>query len=173
MTINPQIKEILNDYKIGYNDGVTYLLAVFHGLDPSYVPDILKRQVAATNIFTKLAKGSVDWRVNLFEGTLDEYAWVKDYVKVFKNLNPSVPGSVAECTRRFRVFFAKHPQYTVEDVKGALNLYIQSLSDPKFIGYPHYFISKDGTSLLEMWLETYVEGNQSKGERVSRTNTMQ
>lgn len=172
MKINETIKETLKDYKIDPRDGIPFLLGVYYGYLPSYVPSELHKKVMATGI----VKGSLNdltWSIPLFEEQMTGYNWVKEYVATFKRINPDVPGSVTESTRRFKRFFAMNPDYTVQDIKGAVNLYIKSLNDPKFISWPHYFINKDGNSLLEAWLETYMETKNASVERTSKTKTMQ
>ena len=173
MKINETIKEVLSDYNITYKEGIPYLLALFYEYEPAYFPDILKKKMLTTNIFTKDSKGKIDWKISLFEGILEEYSWVKDYVAVFKkNGQPGIPSSVAESTRRFKTFFAQYPQYTVEDVKAAVNLYINAQKG-SFISFPHYFINKDGHSLLLDWIETYKEEKEVAKGRESKTKTMQ
>lgn len=172
MKLNETISETLKDYKIDPKEGIPFLLCLYYGFSPSYMPPELQKRVMATNI----VQGSLNdltWNIPLFEEQMTGYEWVKDYVAVFKKLNPSVPGSVTESTRRFKKFFAKNPQYTVEDVKGAVNLYVKSLNDPNYISWPHYFINKDGNSLLEAWLETYVESKTISQGRTGKSNTMQ
>lgn len=172
MKINETIKETLKDYNINVEDGLCFLLGVYYGMIPSYMPPSLQQKVMATNI----VKGSLNdqtWNIPLFEEQMTNYGWVKEYVAVFKKLNPDVPGSVTESTRRFKRFFAQNPQYTVEDIKGAVNLYIKSLNDPKYITWPHYFINKDGNSLLEAWLDTYMQTKGAATERKGKSNTMQ
>lgn len=172
MKINETIKDTLKDYKIDPKEGIPFLLGVYYGFIPSYIPIELHRKVMATNI----VKGSLNdltWNIPLFEEQMTGYTWVKDYVAIFKKINPSVPGTVTESTRRFKRFFAVNPHYTVEDVKGAVNLYIKSLNDPNYISWPHYFINKDGNSLLEAWLETYMESKDVSTQRTSKTKTMQ
>lgn len=174
--INPEIREILSEFKIPYDDGVSYLLAVFYNLDPSYIPDTLKKKVIMARIF-EVGKTGVDWRTPLMEEQMTSFGWVKEYVQVFKRLNPDLPGSVTESTKRFKKFFADNPNVTIQDVKGAVNLYIGSVNDYRYLMYPHYFISKgvgaDKTSMLESWLEKYLEGSKQASNRISKSNTMQ
>lgn len=170
--INPLILETLTSFGITHKDGIPYLLSVFYGYDPSYVPDMLKRKILTTNIYRNTSTG-IEWEIPLFEDQLTNFEWVKSYVKEFKDVNPSVPGSVAECTRRFKKFFAQNPNYTVEDVKQALKLYKRSLNDFKYISWPHYFINKDGYSLLETWIQEHKKQQAEFNERSSKTNTMQ
>ncbi len=172
MKINETIKDILKEYKIDPKDGIPFLLGVYYGYIPSYVPPGLQQKIIATGI-VKGSLADLTWSIPLFEEQMTAYGWVKDYVAVFKKLNPDVPGSVTESTRRFKRFFAMNPQYTVEDIKGAVNLYIKSLNDPKYISWPHYFINKDGNSLLEAWLDTYMQTKGASTGRTGKSNTMQ
>ena len=173
--INPRIKDLLSEYKIGQGDGLSVLLSFYYDCEPSFLPEIIKKKVLATGICVFGPKG-VEWNVPLFEDQLTDFEWVKEYVAAFKNINPNVPGTVTESTKRFKKFFAENPTVRFEDIKNAFNMYAASLTDPKYIMYPHYFIFKDKgldkTSMLEYWLEQYYKTNKGMRERSSLSNTM-
>ena len=180
--INPRIKDILTEYRIPYKDGLSVLISIYYDCVPSYtdlpVVERLYKKVLSTGICSgnhNVGKG-VEWRIPLFEDQLTQFDWVKEYVEVFKKCNPSVPGTVTECTKRFKKFYSEHPTVRFEDIKGAVNMYLKSLNDYKYIMHPHYFIYKgvglDKTSMLEYWLEEYYKEKGSLNSRNSLSNTM-
>lgn len=174
--INPKIKDVLAEYKIPYNNGVSILLAHYYNVFPSYLEGTLvAKKVLATGIVTNTNKG-LEWKIPLFEDQLNDWDWVKKYIQAFKIRNPNLPGSLTECTVRMKKFFAENPTVRVEDINNALGLYFASINDPKYIMYPHYFIFKDKgadkTSMLKFWLEEYYKSAKGARGRNSLSNTM-
>ena len=48
MTINSRILEILEEARIRKDDGICYLLSLFYGYKPDYIPEILKQKMNIT-----------------------------------------------------------------------------------------------------------------------------
>lgn len=170
---NEVIIETLKDYKIPLNNGLAYLLCVYYDVKPDFIPDSLKSQVLTSGIFTTDSKNSITWRIPLFkDGKSEEenYEWVKGWVQSFKDKNNNIPRPYTECVRRFKKFFRTYPNYTVEDVKKATEAYFKSVNDYSFLKWPHYFISKDGHSMLLDYLNEIKE--QKEEIRTSLSNTM-
>ena len=177
--INPQIQEILKSYSIPYEEGLLCLLAVYYSLHnpfPSYIPMGIIAKVYACGIFSMEKNNEVIWKVNLFEEQITKFDWVKNYREIFKKINPERAGSLSTCILRMKKFFSENPDVRVEDVRGALKMYIRTVKDPQYLITSHKFIYDGaGTSRnshLEEWVEKYKEtlGND---ERISPNNTMQ
>lgn len=165
MQINDQVKKALEEFSVPLKDGIPYLICLYFGYEPSYIPDMLKQKVNATGIVIIDAKGTLQWRVPLFEGQETAFGWVQtEYVPLFSEANPKKGGKVREATARMKKFFANNPEIRKEDIIAATKLYLLN-SDPRFIRFPHFFIEKgkgvDRISDLEDWLDKY-KANQAR-----------
>jgi len=183
MNINEDILEILTEFRIQKDDGICYLISLFYGYNPSYVPDDFKKRMNITNIYEaeKISKNgdvtSYKWNIPLFEGQQTAFDWVKThFCEAFKEHNSSRGGKVREATARMKKLFAKNPDIRKEDVLGATRMYLLN-TDPDYIRFPHYFIEKgDGatkTSDLLDWIEKYKLSIEQEQGRTAITNTMQ
>lgn len=174
--INSRIKEILKSHNISYEDGMTYLLSIFHDCIPSYIPSLLVKKMNLTKIFEFDTKGVVTWLVPLFEEQLTKFEWVKDYRDAFKKVNPERAGTLSTCVARFKKFFAENPEVRVDEVREAVFRYINSTS-PAYIMKSHNFIfmgrGAEKTSELEVWIERVKEDREEVLNRKSNTNTLQ
>lgn len=172
--INSEIREILKENDIRYDDGLSYLLSLYFDCVATFTPDILKLRMLTTNIFEVTEKQGLVWNTPLFEEQLTNFEWVVEFRDAFKQINPERAGDLNTCILRFKRFFAKYPQYRVEDVKEAVNAYFRSVSSPRYLMKSHKFIFEGhintGSSELLTWLERIKE-NTSDG-RTSLTNTM-
>lgn len=175
MEINIRILEIFEEVKIHKADGICYLLSLFYGYEPSYIPDYIKIKMNMTKIYTNL-DGNLHWNVPLFEGQTTAFDWVKtEYAPLFKEANPDRGGKIRESVARMKKLFAKNPDVRKEDVIGATKMYLFN-TDYNYIRFPHYFIEKgvgaDKTSDLLDWVEKY-KLSQTIGEgRVTNRNTI-
>ena len=177
--LNPQIKEILKTYNIPFEEGFLCLLAVYYNIHnpfPNYVPVDIKAKVYATGIFSIEKNNDVVWKVPLFENQQIKFEWVKSYREIFKKINPERAGSLSTCISRMKKFFSENPDVRVEDVRGALKMYIRTVKDPQYLITSHKFIY-DGVGVsrnshLEEWVEKYRESLGSD-ERKGPNNTMQ
>src|SRR5690606_24217317 len=121
---NPVIKEILSSSNISLNDGLTYLLTVHFGINPSYIPEELKRKVLATNILTKdYSNGEVKWKVPLFDGQDIGFEWIVDFMNLFSEVNPTRRGTKSLVLTRMKKFFVNNPSIRSQDVMEATKLY--------------------------------------------------
>lgn len=174
MQINSEIKEILSENGIKYEDGLSFLLSLYYDCLPTYCPDSLKSQMLKTNIFSTDPRTGLKWNKPLFQEQVTGFEWVKEYRDAFKNINPDRAGDLATCVARFKKFFATYPKYRVEDIKDATNMYFRSLSSPQYLMKSHKFIREGGattgSSELLTWLERLEE--QRPEGRTSITNTM-
>lgn len=67
MKINPKVIDILTEYNVPIDDGVTYLLSLFFGYNSkNSIPDTIKQKVHLTGIISVESK-MVVWKIPLFE----------------------------------------------------------------------------------------------------------
>lgn len=174
--INEEILEILTECKIQKDNAICYLISLFYGYKPDYIPDTFKQRMNITGIYEE-ERGSIKWNVQLFEGQQTAFDWVeKEYVKLFKNANPSRTGHVREATSLLKKLFATNPELRKDDIIGATKMYIRN-TDPKYIMMPHYFIQKgigaSKTTTIIDWIEKFKLAEEQEKGRESITNTMQ
>ena len=166
MKINSNILEILEEFKIRKDDGICYLLSVYHGYKPSYVPQDIIYKIMASKIIEE-SKTGIQWNVPLFEGQETVWEWVEtEYVKMFADAGNG--GFVRESITRMKKLFAKNPEIRKDDVLGATRLYLYN-TNLGFIRKPHYFIEKgvggDKTQDILDWIDKYkiVETQSGNG----------
>lgn len=173
MDINEEIIEVLKEYSIKKDDGICYLLSLFYGYKPSYIPNELKIKVNITKIVVDKG-GNLHWNVPLFDGQETTFDWVeKEYIEMFHNKNPKKGRYKRECIGRMKKLFAKDPSIRKEEVIGATVLYL-SETDPTYIRKPHFFIEKGvGVNKIQDildWIDRYREAQEpeEEGRNVSR-----
>jgi hypothetical protein len=175
MEINDEILEILSELKIQKDNGICYLLSLFYGYKPEFIPDTFKQRMNITGIYEE-ERGSIKWNVPLFEGQQTAFEWVKDYCQLFKDANPARTGHVREATTLLKKLFATNPEIRKDDIIGATKMYIRN-TDPKYIMMPHYFIQKgigaSKTTTIIDWIEKFKIADEQEKGRESITNTMQ
>ena len=175
MKINPQIKSILREFKIGEDEGVTALIALYFGYKPVYISDDFKRKMNTTKI-VEPDNGTLKWNVSLFQGQETAFEWVKtEYVKLFSDKNSSRGGKVREATARMKKLFAENPDIRKEEILGATRMYMSN-TDPDYIRFPHYFIEKgkggEKTQDILDWIDKYRIYEDTSG-RKSKDTIMQ
>jgi hypothetical protein len=176
MKINEKIIETLRAYNINKDDAICYLISLYYGYKPSYIPDELKKKINVTNIVTGDSKG-LTWKVGLYEESETNFEWVeKEYIKLFEKANPKKASYEKESVIRMKKLFANNPEIRKEDVIQGTNLYLRS-SDLNFIRLPHYFIEK-GAGVNKIcdiltWINKYKNLNTDILGRNNITNTMQ
>lgn len=177
MNINEEILEILSECKVQKDDGICYLLSLYFGYKPNYIPIDFMRKMNTTGIYEN-DKGSIKWNVPLFEGQQTAFEWVKtEYVQLFKDANKERGGHAREATTLLKKLFATNPEFRKDDIIGATRMYIRN-TDSKYIMFPHYFIQKGvgtaKTTTIMDWLDKYQLTKEDKSEASdSVTNTMQ
>lgn len=182
MNINPEIKKILKQYNIDEDDGVLYLLAVYHNLDISLkvtdfhthtfaiIPELVRKQVNLTKIVEReyLTEGNkLIWNVPLYSAEIvsDQWDWISEWRTLFGKLRNDAIGDKKACTIKMKRYFSEHPEVRMQDIIKATMLYLtpfyQKRQDPKYLQKADYFISKmvkdEGgithNSRLDMYLE--------------------
>ena len=158
MEINEEILEIFKEFKIFPDDGICYLISLFYGLKPTYIPKELMKKINTTKIYEEKNK-SIHWNIPLFKNQSIEFQWVKsEYVKLFKEANVEKGGNIRESISRMKKLFAKHPEIRKHEVIEATKLYLYN-TDSKYIRKPHYFIEKgqgaNKISDILDWIDKY------------------
>ncbi len=175
MKINREVIEKLRNNGIEIDEGLTFLLSLYHDLKPSYIPNSIKSKVLTTNIIS-FTEGSINWEIPLFGEVVTHFEWVKEYRDSFKKINPERAGNLTTCTSRFKKYFAENPHIRVEDVRDAVNMYFRSVRDPQYLMKSHNFIymgqAANRTSELEVWVERALEVKTAEVGRGSLSNTM-
>lgn len=163
MTINPEVYEILKKYSIDKDWGITTLLSVYHGLGLSFIPTEIRRSVNLTKIFEVSqveGKPHITWNVPLYEGQViennevDPFDWVKEWRERFKAINPERAGTLSECIKRMKWFFATYPQYRKEDVIKATDHYLKQVQSINYLKKSYKFIYEGaGSNKVSLLLE--------------------
>lgn len=165
LNFNSEIRDILINYRISLHDGLSYLLCLYYGTDPSFIPRELERKVLATNIVTKDYETNViKWNKPLFEEGEAGFEWVTDWMDLFKKVNPQRRGRKSYVLTRMKKFFVNHPSIRKDDVFEATKAYLLTVSDPTYCKMSHKFIYEmDGSSML-------LDYVSSQDERRKQTN---
>lgn len=163
MAINDKVLKIIKQSTIKNNDVIGYLLNVYFGYIPSYTPPEFVSEVMKLDI-VKIEDKKITWVIPLFKEVEDAFDWVVDeYVQLFKNKNPNKLMNNKECIKRMKKFFSDYPKYRKEDVILATEMYLSKV-DPRFMMYPHYFITKgrgiDKVENLLANIEAYQEATE-------------
>lgn len=167
LEINSEIRKILINKGIPIHDGVAYLLCLYYGVSPTYIPEELKRRVLATNILTKdYSSDTIKWNLSLFEEQEIGFEWIGDWMDLFKAKNPERRGVKADVLRRMKKFFVNNPSIRKDEVFQATENYLKSVSEAIYVKKSHKFIyEQDGTSMLK----DYVDG-LSRAQEVKRAD---
>lgn len=150
LIFNSEVKKLLQQKGISLQDGLSYLVCLYYDMSPTYVPSTLETKILSANIVTKdYSSGTFKWKVPLFEEQETGFEWVKEWMDLFKSVNPERRGVKADVLRRMKKFFANNPTYRKDDVFKATQNYLSSVDHPKFCKKSHKFIyEQDGSSML-------------------------
>lgn len=168
MELNKDIIEILKEYRINKDEGLLYLLGIFHNLDvDSIVPEKTVRAVNLTKIIEKDYENStVNWNFPLYSGQQTAFDWVEDWMSPFGKINPERRGVKRDCVARMKKFFAANPEYRKDDIYAARDLYLSTVRDPQYLKSSHKFIYEGSgdwrSSMLLQWCEKLKENSSSK-----------
>ena len=169
MRLNPELREIFDEFNIDPAAGIYCLLSIYHGIaikgELAKILEPVMMQINVAKIVEKDYKSNtLIWNTTLYEGEEHEWSWVDlEYRPLFKAANKLKGGSSSSCTRKMKEFFKKHPSVRKQDVIEAARLYISTERDPTYIQQADYFISKNSdvkasfTSRLEQYLELINE----------------
>lgn len=84
--------------------------------------------------------------------------WIDEYRKLFKAKSTAtgVMGARTQCIAKMQKFI-KETGASKADILAATKLYLDTLQDVRFLQQADYFISKNGGSRLEAFIEEYKE----------------
>jgi len=181
MTINEEIKEVLRNFNIPIDDGLSYLLSVFHDVRPSYTPFALVEKINRTGILKLDDTHTIKWMIPLFEENIEVegFEWVKDWLQMFYRLDKKKAGNLKETVSRMKKFFMMNINMfiTKEEVMQATEMYIKTVNNSTYLITAKYFIAKgvgsDKTSALLDWVGRLREAKEEVQGRTSVQNTMQ
>lgn len=164
---NSEVRQILKEKNIPPHDGVAYLLCLYYGVSPSFIPEELERKILATNILTKnYSDDTIKWNMNLFEEQETGFEWISEWMDLFKAKNPERRGVKADVLKRMKKFFINNPAVRKDEIFQATENYLKSVSEPIYCKKSHKFIYElDGTSMLK----DYVDGLE-KAQEVKRAD---
>lgn len=177
MKIHPNLKSLLEDYNIDYDEGVLYLLSLYFGLKIDSVK--IEKTIKQIN-FVKLVERdynaqttpyTIKWNVPLFENQQvnDVWDWVAEFRNMFKTIRPDRASTLNICLSRMKHLFSKNPHIRKEDVLEATKMYLRTVRDPNFLISAHYFIKKDKgvneQSKLEEFLEIIYDNRRKMNTR--------
>ena len=165
---NSEVKAKLSSKGISIHDGISYLLCLYYGTQPSYVPKELERKIFASGIVNKdYSSDTIVWRISLFEEQQTGYEWIKDWMDLFKSKNPERRGIKRDVLTRMKKFFVNNPAIRKDDVIAATKLYLRNVDNPKYCKKSHKFIyEQDGTSMLLDYV-TQLKEQQTRTHKYS------
>jgi hypothetical protein len=165
MEINPDIYDVLKEYKIDKNQGTLALLAIWFKLDAETTcsEEVIKA-INLTKIVEKVhANGTLQWNMPLFTGQQTEWDWVETEYNVLWKRNQDRKASNPDCKKRMQDFFKKYPIYRKDDVMKAVRAYHAATKDAGFLKNSAAFIF-DGQgamkkSILLGWCEKTINAS--------------
>lgn len=121
-------------------------------------------KIVGTNLFTdiEIRETFIElFKPSDLERRLEEVPiWINKYRDIFRGRKQGAMGDPNACMQKMRRFITQYPQYTVEQILKATQLYVDS-QGPRytFLQQADYFISKQGTSdkIATSRLLTYLE----------------
>ena len=162
LIFNSKVKEELQRKGVSLQDGLSYLICIYYDMFPTYVPAALETKILSANIITKdYASGTIKWKMSLFEEQETGFEWVKEWMDLFKSVNPERRGVKADVLRRMKKFFANNPSVRKEQVFKATETYLKSVDHPMYCKKSHKFIyEQDGSSMLLDFVQNIGEADK-------------
>jgi len=150
LNFNMEIKDIFRRRNIPIHDGVTYLLCLHYGIDPSFIPNDFKKKILSLGIVTKdYTTDLIKWIKPLFEESEGGYEWIPAWMDLFKEVNPGRRGVKKDVLIRMKRFFVNNPSVRKDEVIKATKNYLKSVDKAMYCKKSHKFIEEiDGTSML-------------------------
>jgi hypothetical protein len=142
---NKTIIKILKDCNIPKDEGLIILTALYFSLNPK----VMFETQYYKNIFALLGpqfifnqdmeSGKIKWLIPLFGEEDIGFEWVKEWMDLFKAVNPERRGEKKEVINRFTRFFKQYPLYTKDEIFSATKLYLSNVN-PQYCKKSHKFI---------------------------------
>lgn len=166
LKFNSEVKGLLERNSISLHDGISYLLCLHYGTEPSFMPEGLERKVLATGIVSKdYVSNTIKWNHPLFEETEVGFEWIKEWMDLFKGVNPDRRGTKSFVLKRMKKFFVNNPTVRKEEVINATKAYFSTVNNSKYCKKSHKFIYEaDGSSMLF----DFVEAERGKVEHKNK-----
>lgn len=163
LEINTEVRRIFNSKGISIHDGMAYLLCLYYGIEPSYIPESLERKVLACGIVTKdYSSDTVVWKIPLFNEQETGFEWIGDWMDLFKKVNPERRGTKQFVLTRMKRFFVNNPSIRKDEVFSATEHYLKTVDNPKYCKKSHKFIyEQDGSSMLFDYVDQLKRKNDS------------
>lgn len=166
MKLNPEIQKLLKEIEVDENEGILYLLSIYHDVESNCISEKTIRLVNNLGIVERDYKtNTLLWHVPLYEGqNIDNvWDWVNQYRELFASKNKERAGSKRTCILRMKLFFTENPHIRKDDVLKATEMYLRTV-EPQYVKTAERFIY-DGqgnfkTSMLSTWVERVIENKQ-------------
>lgn len=188
MTINGEIDVILEEAGMNIDNqmdtGKLYLLALYHGLDTSVIPEVIVRKVNHTKICERdYGSKTIKWNTPLFDtpGMVVDtgWAWVTtEFRDLFYQIRKDAAGDPKSVMKKMKKFFSEHPEVRKDEVIAAANLYLSEFrtgsQNSKYLQKADYFISKQDAGIVSSRLEQYLEivkKEEEKGQERYKVNS--
>lgn len=170
--INPEIERILNEFEIPVVDAMGFLIPLYYGFEPDYIPEDIIKKVYATEILKYDTELNLIWHISLFNTTtVTKFDWVKtEYCQLFKDKNPDCPSFATESLNRMIKLFKENPDIRKDEILGATKIFLNE-TEWKYIGHPHYFIEKGKGSEKVQKILSYIEKYREENEENNSSHT--
>ena len=163
MKINEEIFKLLEEHDVDKNEGVLYLLSIFHNIESNCIAEKIVRIVNNLGIVERDYKtNTLMWHLPLYDGqNVDSvWEWVNQYRDLFATKNKERSGSKKTCVMRMKLFFSENPHVRREDVLEATAMYLKNV-ESQYVKTAERFIY-DGqgnykTSMLSQWVDRVLE----------------
>jgi predicted CopG family antitoxin len=137
-----------------YNTSIIFLEKYFYVDENKNITDKGKRIVSdLVNRLSKNKKSKKDVQIELLENEIEDF--VDEYRKQFQGLKAGSMGDRKGCINKFIKFKKEYPEFFNKKlILGAVKMYIDSVTDYKFLTQADYFIYKNNnTSKLASFCE--------------------
>jgi len=169
LTINPEIKQTLAQFKIDRDKGLSALLGIYFGIDINKTTDpLVIRAINVSKIVVKdyPNRGEIKWNIPLFLGMEDEnFGWVVEWDAMFGAMNKERQDGATMCTPRMKEFFRKYPHFRKDDVLKATRNYLNTVRNAQYLVRSAKFIFEGtGTnkpSQLLSWCEKLKQASSN------------
>lgn len=178
---NSEILKKITDYDYNKDDILVYLLSLYYGLKPKYIPELVKKQTNIMGVVNRdFKERGIQWDIPLFDSKsiiVDDqnpnWDWVwTEYRSLWKEIDPKRVGDKQGCLKKMQKFFSENPLVRKDDIIRAANVYLEDFkngkNNPKFLIHADYFIKKNEQSRLAQSIELLMNNSEKKSEKHMR-----
>lgn len=163
---NKIIIKILEDCGIPKDEGLIVLTSLWFDIKPKimfetpYYKNILTL-LEPQFIFERDELYRISWLIPLFGDKAEcGFEWIKEWMDLFKKVNPSRRGDKAECIKRFTDLFKRYPLISKNDVFKATKIYLAQVN-PAYCKKSHKFIwDMENESILMNYIDELRHENE-------------